>query len=78
MSDVMMHFAPQPIPHCDLLAGVIPLRAEILAPAARVVDSGWYIPGREFRTFDQEFAKLHGGAVAIGVANGTYALCLAP
>lgn len=72
-----MDSGTQPIPHCDLLAGVSSLRDEILTAVARVVDSGWYILGREVESFEQEFAEFHGGGFAIGVANGTDALCLA-
>ena len=77
MSDLPEDDAFPPIPHCDLLAGVAPLRDELLAAVARVVDSGWYILGREVEQFEQEFAEFHGGGLAVGVANGTDALCLA-
>ena len=31
-------------------------RSELLAAAARVIDSGWFIHGREHEAFEQEFA----------------------
>ena len=77
MSELPANTVTEPIPHCDLLAGVNPLRAEILAAVARVVDSGWYILGREVEQFEREFAEFHGAGSAVGVANGTDALCLA-
>ncbi|MFM7869110.1 MAG: DegT/DnrJ/EryC1/StrS family aminotransferase, partial [Planctomycetaceae bacterium] len=65
MSDLPVDNAFPPIPHCDLLAGVTPLRDELLAAVARVVDSGWYILGREVEQFEQEFAEFHGGGLAV-------------
>ena len=53
------------------------LREELLAAFARVVDSGWYVLGREVEAFEQEFAAWAGGAHAVGVASGTDALTLA-
>lgn len=44
---------------------------------ARVVDSGWFVLGRELEAFEAEFAAYCGAAHCIGVANGTDALELA-
>ena len=52
-------------------------RREIDAAIQRVLESGWYILGREVETFEEEFAAYIGVAQAIGVANGTDALELA-
>lgn len=52
-------------------------KAEIDAAISRVLDSGWYILGREVEAFEQEFASYLGVADAIGVANGTDALEIA-
>ncbi len=47
------------------------------AAVARVVDSGWFILGRELEAFEAEFAAYCGTAHCVGVANGTDALELA-
>jgi dTDP-4-amino-4,6-dideoxygalactose transaminase len=52
-------------------------RDEVMAAVARVVDSGWYILGREVEAFEQEFAKQFNFGGAAGVANGTDAIALA-
>lgn len=49
---------------------------ELKAAAARVIDSGWYILGRELTAFEQEFADYCGVRHAIGVGNGLDALSL--
>jgi dTDP-4-amino-4,6-dideoxygalactose transaminase len=52
-------------------------RDEILAALERVLDSGWYVLGKEVAAFEQEFAHQFGMGHAVGVANGTDAVCLA-
>src|SRR5579864_3159258 len=52
-------------------------RDEVMAAVARVVDSGWYILGREVEAFEQEFAKQFNFGGAVGVGNGTDAIALA-
>ena len=49
---------------------------ELKQAAARVIDSGWYILGKEGEQFEQEFAKYCGVKYCIGVANGLDALRL--
>jgi dTDP-4-amino-4,6-dideoxygalactose transaminase len=49
----------------------------VRAAVARVVDSGWFILGRELQSFEAEFAAYCGSPHCIGVANGTDALELA-
>lgn len=51
-------------------------RAELIEAAARVIDSGWFIHGREHEAFEREFAAFNGACQAIGVANGLDALTL--
>ncbi|MBI3297905.1 MAG: DegT/DnrJ/EryC1/StrS family aminotransferase [Elusimicrobia bacterium] len=65
------------IPYVDLAAQHRPLKAELLAAAGRVIDSGQFILGPEVAEFETRFAALHGVAHAVGVANGTDALVLA-
>ncbi|HEY1845574.1 MAG TPA: DegT/DnrJ/EryC1/StrS family aminotransferase [Buttiauxella sp.] len=50
--------------------------AELKDACARVIDSGWYIAGKELEAFENEFAEYCGVSYAIGVANGLDALIL--
>jgi dTDP-4-amino-4,6-dideoxygalactose transaminase len=52
-------------------------REEVMAAMARVLDSGWYILGREVRAFEEEFARQFNYGGAVGVGNGTDAVALA-
>ena len=52
-------------------------REELVAAAVRVIDSSWYIHGKEHEAFEQEFAAYCGATQCIGVANGLDALTLA-
>jgi len=52
-------------------------KAEIDAAIHRVLDSGWYILGREVEAFEQEFAAYMSASHCIGVGNGTDALEIA-
>jgi len=65
------------IPPANPHAAYLAQRAEIDAAIRRVLDSGWYILGREVEVFEREFAGWLGAAHAIGVANGTEAVELA-
>lgn len=49
-------------------------RADIDSSIKRVLDSGWYLLGKEDETFEKNFAKYCGVKHAIGVANGLEAL----
>lgn len=51
-------------------------REEINEAIKRVLDSGWYILGKEVETFEKEFAAYCGTKYGIGVANGLDALNL--
>jgi len=65
------------IPQTDPKASYLAHRTEIDAAIRRVLDSGWYILGREVEAFEQAFAAYVGVSHAVGVANGTDALELA-
>ena len=42
-----------------------------------MLDSGWFVLGKEVDTFEKEFAAFHGENFhAVGVANGTDAIAL--
>ncbi|WP_201584126.1 DegT/DnrJ/EryC1/StrS family aminotransferase [Psychrobacter jeotgali] len=60
----------------DLKAINAQYRDELITAATRVIDSGWYINGRELEAFEKEFASYCGTKHAIGVANGLDALIL--
>jgi len=49
---------------------------ELKEACVKVIDSGWYIQGKEHQAFEEEFAEYCGTKYAIGVANGLDALIL--
>jgi dTDP-3-amino-3,4,6-trideoxy-alpha-D-glucose transaminase len=65
------------VPLFDTTAPLTPLRDEIDAAIARVVDSERFILGPEVGSFEQEFAAYCGTSHALGVANGTDAITIA-
>jgi dTDP-4-amino-4,6-dideoxygalactose transaminase len=65
------------IPFIDLPRQHAALRTELLAAAARVVDSSQFVLGAEGRALEQELAALCGVRWAAGVGSGTDALRLA-
>ncbi|MFD1438917.1 DegT/DnrJ/EryC1/StrS family aminotransferase [Acinetobacter sp. ANC 4282] len=64
------------IPFLDLKNINQQYRNELIMACTRVIDSGWYIGGKELETFEQNFARYCGTQFAIGVANGLDALIL--
>jgi len=64
------------IPFLDLKATYLELKAEMDAAYQRVMNSGWYLLGRELEAFEAEFAEYCGVKHCIGVANGLDALHL--
>lgn len=65
------------IPQCNPKASYLAHRLEIDAAIARVLESGWYILGKEVACFEEEFADYIGVSHAVGVANGTDGIELA-
>lgn len=65
------------VPFGDFKAHLAPLRVEIDAAVARVLDSGWFILGPEGEAFERELAAFFDAKDAVGVANGTEAIQLA-
>ncbi len=53
------------------------VRNEVDQAIRRVLDSGWYILGKECEAFEKEFATYTGAQYCVGVANGTEAIALA-
>jgi dTDP-3-amino-3,4,6-trideoxy-alpha-D-glucose transaminase len=65
------------VPLFDTSTALVPLRDELRAAVARVLDSERYILGPEVEAFEREFAAYCGAAHAVGVANGTEAITIA-
>ncbi len=65
------------VPFLDLQAINRSQSAELEAAFKRVLDSGWYVLGKEVAAFEQQFAAFCGSAQALGVANGLDAIFLA-
>jgi dTDP-4-amino-4,6-dideoxygalactose transaminase len=68
---------PVPVPLFDTRTPLAPLREQILARIADVVDDGRYVLGPNVTAFEGELATYVGAEHAIGVANGTDALTIA-
>ena len=66
-----------PVPLFDTSTPLAPLRGEIDAAVASVIDSSKFILGPEVAAFEREFADYCGAAHAVGVANGTDAITIA-
>ncbi|PZA06428.1 MULTISPECIES: DegT/DnrJ/EryC1/StrS aminotransferase family protein [unclassified Meiothermus] len=65
------------VPFLDLRAAYLELKAELDEAVLRVLDSGWYILGKEVEAFEEEYAAYVGAGHCVGVANGLDALILA-
>ncbi len=65
------------VPLMDIQAQYGPLRSEIDAAIAGVLDSGRFILGPEGRALEATVGERLGGRPAVGVANGTDALVIA-
>lgn len=64
------------IPFLDLKQINNQYQKELKEACARVIDSGWYIQGKELESFETMFAEYCGVQYAVGVANGLDALIL--
>lgn len=53
------------------------LREAMLIAAKRVIESGWYVLGKEVENFEQEWSQTCGVAHAVGVGNGMDAIEIA-
>ncbi len=65
------------IPFNDLRGQYLAHQQDIDAAVSRVLNSGWYILGKEVAAFEEEFAAFCGVAGCVGVNSGTDALTLA-
>jgi dTDP-4-amino-4,6-dideoxygalactose transaminase len=73
----MMSGSQRNVAMVDLRAAYRVQGNEIDAAIRRVMQSGWYILGKEGATFEREFASWNGVSHVIGVANGTDAIIVA-
>src|SRR6185369_9235508 len=64
------------IPFLDIKGSYLELQEELDAAYHRVMESGWYILGKEVETFESEFAAYCEVKHCIGVGNGLDALHL--
>jgi dTDP-4-amino-4,6-dideoxygalactose transaminase len=64
------------VPFLDLKAPYRELKEELDAAYRRVMESGWYILGKEVEAFETEFAEYCGVKHCVGVGNGLDALHL--
>lgn len=66
----------QQIPFLDLKSAYLELKNELDSAYHRVMNSGWFILGREVEAFEHEFATYCGVKYCVGVGNGLEALHL--
>lgn len=64
------------IPFLDMVSPYTELKEELDAAYRRVMESGWYILGKEVEAFEAEFAEYCEARHCVGVANGLEALHL--
>jgi len=64
------------IPFYDIGESYRELKLEIDSAVARVLNSGWYILGREISSFEKDFAEYIGTKYCVGTSNGLDALFL--
>lgn len=65
-----------PVPFLDLRAGYLELKSELDEAVSRVMDSGWYLMGKETDAFESEYAAYTESRHCVGVANGLEGLVL--
>ncbi len=64
------------IPFLDLKTSYQELQTEVDDAFRRIMNSGWYIMGKELMLFEEEFAAFCHTRYCIGVGNGLEALHL--
>ncbi len=58
----------------DFKAESLEIRAAMLDAIRRVLDSGWYILGKEVKAFERQWAEICGVSYGVGVGNGMDAI----
>lgn len=67
---------PRPVEFLDLKAATVELRPSLESACDRVLNSGWFVLGREVESFEREFAAYCEAGHCVGVGNGLEALHL--
>ncbi len=62
------------IPFLDLKASYAELKPELDAAYTRVMESGWFVLGKEVEAFEAEYAAFCGTKHCVGLGNGLEAL----
>lgn len=62
------------IPFLDMKSVYAELKPELDAAYARVMESGWYVLGKEVEAFEAEYAAFCGTSHCVGLGNGLEAL----
>jgi dTDP-4-amino-4,6-dideoxygalactose transaminase len=62
------------IPFLDMKSVYAELKPELDAAYRRVMESGWFVLGREVASFEEEYATFCGTAQCVGLGNGLEAL----
>ena len=62
------------IPYLDMKAIYAELKPELDAAYFRVMDSGWFVLGKEVEAFEAEYARFCGAGHCVGLGNGLEAL----
>src|SRR6185503_14068030 len=62
------------IPFLDMKSVYAELKTELDAAYARVMESGWYVLGKEVEAFEAEYAAFCGTKHCVGLGNGLEAL----
>ena len=62
------------IPFLDMKSVYAELKPELDAAYLRVMESGWFVLGKEVEAFEQEYAAFCGSRHCVGLGNGLEAL----
>src|SRR5260370_19882117 len=62
------------IPFLDMKAVYAELKPELDAAYRRVMESGWFVLGKEVEAFETEYAAFCGTSHCVGLGNGLEAL----
>ncbi len=72
-----MSNSDETIPLVDLATQSRDIKEDVMAAIGAVIDSAYYILGKEVTLFEEEFAEYCGARYGVGLANGTDAIHMA-